>query len=36
MEASAQQVDRVIERGMKCVTLNIMRKLLHSRWTVLL
>ena len=36
VEGTAQQVDSGIAGWMECDTVNIMRKLLHSRWTVVL
>jgi len=36
VEATAQQVDSGIEGWMECVTVNIMWKVQHSRWTVVL
>jgi len=36
MEDTAQQVDSSIAAWMECVTVNIIWKLLHSRWTVVL
>ena len=36
VEVTAQHVDSVIAAWMKCVTVNFMRKVLHSRLTVLL
>ena len=36
VEGSAQQVDSVTAGWMECVTVNMMWKVLHSRWTVLL
>jgi len=36
MECTAQQVDSGIVGGMECVTVNIMWKVLHSRWKVVL
>jgi len=36
MEGTAQQVDSVLAAWIVCVTVNIMRKVLHGRWTVLL
>jgi len=36
VKGTAQQVGSVIVGWMECVTVNIMWKLLHSRWTVLL
>jgi len=36
VEGTAQQVDSDISGWMECVTANIMLKILHSRWTVLL
>jgi len=36
VEDTSQQVDSGIADWMKCVTVNIMRKILHSRWTVVL
>jgi len=35
-EATAQQVVSCITVWMDCVTVNIMWKVLHSRWTVVL
>ena len=34
VEGTAQQVDRAIVGSMECVSVNIMWKLLHGRWTV--
>jgi len=36
VEGTAQQVDSSIVPWMECVTVNIMWKVLHSRWTVVL
>ena len=36
VEGTAQQVDSGIAGWMECVTVNIMWKVLHSRWTVVL
>jgi hypothetical protein len=36
VEFTSQQVDSGIATGMECVTVNIMWKILHSRWTVVL
>jgi len=36
MESTAQQVDSSIAGWMECVTVNIMWKVLHSKWTVVL
>jgi len=36
VEGTAQQVDSGIEAWMDCVTVNIIWKVLHSRWTVVL
>jgi len=36
VEDTAQQVDSGTAEWMECVTVNIMWKLLHSRWTVVL
>jgi len=36
VEGTAQHVDSVIAGLMECVTINIMWKVLHSRWTVVL
>jgi len=36
VEVTVQQVDSGIAVWMECVTVNIMWKVLHSRWTVLL
>ena len=36
MEDTSQQVDSGIAAWMECVTVNIIWKLLHSRWTVVL
>ena len=36
VEGTAQQVDSGIAGWMECVTVNLMWKVLHSRWTVLL
>ena len=36
MEVSAQQVDSDIAAWMECVAVNIMWKVLQSRWTVVL
>jgi len=36
VESTAKQVDSGIAVWMECVTVNIMWKVLHSRWTVVL
>ena len=36
MEGTSQQVDSSIAARMECVTVNIMWKILHSRWAVVL
>jgi len=36
MEDTSQQVESGIAAGMKCVTVNIICRILHSRWTVVL
>jgi len=36
MENTSQQVDSGIAAGMECVTVNIIWKILHSRWAVIL
>ena len=36
LEDPSQQVDSGIAAGMKCVRVNIIWKILHSRWTVVL
>ena len=36
VEGTAQQEDSDTVRKMECVTVNIMWKILHSRWTVVL
>jgi len=35
-EITSQHVDSVFAAGMECVTVNILWKILHSRWTVVL
>ena len=36
VEDTSQQVDSVSSASVECVTVNIMWKILHSRWTVVL
>jgi len=36
MEDTSQQVDNYIAAWMECVTMNIIWKIIHSMWTVLL
>jgi len=36
VEGTAQQMDNGTAPWMNCVTINIMWKILHSRWTVVL
>ena len=36
VEDTSQQLDSGTAASMKCVTVNIMWKVLHSRWTVIL